>query len=445
MHPEGYLRISHSDPHYFEFGNGDYFYPLAINMRDGGDQAEAQAGTYAFDHFFELFEREGINLVRTWMCAWWGAIEGADEYHSRFAGLGRYSMYNAWRMDYAVDLAARHNVYLQISFNRHGQLRRDKFDAEWRYSPYSVNNGGFLPSPAMFFSSERVKELFRQRYRYTVARWGYSRNIMAWELWNEVDLTEGYREAEVAAWHAEMADYLRRIDLWQHIITTHVCLYWSFGDELWRLPQIEFIQADSYWKRRDVGMNEAFLPKMRYHKPFMFIEYGPKTAELPVPESRWRQEFRCGLWVSTMMPWSASAAFWYHEDWEKYRLYEYQRALRAFNQGEDRRGQNLRVTRARVQPDNWLDIQAMQNETRAYFYVYNYDNLGRGSPVEVGEPIADGQVTLTDLEDGTYTVEFWDTLTGTISQQTTLEVTGGVATIALPPMSGDLAAKVKKQ
>ncbi len=435
LHPEGYVRVSRSDPHYFELDNGQCFYPLAINMRDGGDQAEAQPGTYAFDHFFPLFEREGIDLVRTWMCAWWGGIEGSDNYHSRFSGLGRYSMYNAWRLDYAVDLAARHDLCLQISFNRHGQLRRDKFDAEWKYNPFSVDNGGFLPSPAMFFTSERVKELFRQRYRYTVARWGYSRNIMAWELWNEVDLVEGYRPGEVAAWHAEMADYLRRIDPWQHIITTHICLYWSFGDEMWRRPEIEFIQADSYWKRRDEGMNQAFLPKMGYNKPFIFIEYGPKTAELPVPESRWLQEFRCGMWVSAMMPWSAPAAFWYHEDWEKYRLYEYQRALAAFNQGEDRRGRNLRLAGMQVQPDDRLDIQAMQNDTSAYFYVYNYDNLGRRDLQQTSEPISGGQVTLIGLQDGTYTVEFWDTLEGTIRDQTTLQVNRPVGPLLPCPRS----------
>ena len=146
-----------------------------------------------------------------------------------------------------------------------------------------------------------------------------------------------------------------------------------------------------------------------------------------------------------MMPWSASAAFWYHKDWEKYRLYEYQRALRAFNQGEDRRGQDLCVASAQVRPDDRLNIQVMQNLTSAYFYVYNYDNLGRRRPEEIGEPIPNGQVTLTGLEDGTYTVEFWDTLAGTISQRATLEVTAGAATIALPPVFADLAAKVKKQ
>ena len=215
---------------------------------------------------------------------------------------------------------------------------------------------------------------------------------------------------------------------------------------MWQLPQIEFIQADSYWeKRRDLCMRKAFGRRMYYDKPFIFIEYGPKTAELPVPESRWLQEFRCGLWVSALMPWSAPGAFWYHQEWEKYRLYEYHRALRAYIQGEDRRDSSLRVAPAQVQPAGRLNIQAMRSDSSAYFYVYDYDDLGRRGPAEIDNPVVGGQVRLAGLQDGTYTVEFWDTLEGTIAHQATLEVKQGVANIALPPIFGDLAAKVKKR
>ncbi len=206
----GYLRVSRTDPRYFEFENGEFFFPMGINMRDGGDQAEAQKGTYDFDYFFQRFEEEGITFVRTWMAAWWGGIEWSDRYHSRFDGLGRYCDYNAWRLDYCVELAAKHNLFLELTLNSHGQLRRDKFDQEWQYNPLSVQNGGFLPSPAMFFTSEKAKEYCRKRYRYIVARWGYSQHIMAWDLWNEIDLAEAYDPAQVAAWHQEMARYLRQ-------------------------------------------------------------------------------------------------------------------------------------------------------------------------------------------------------------------------------------------
>ena len=35
-------------------------------------------------------------------------------------------------------------MLLELTLNSHGQFRRDKFDAEWEYHPYSARNGGFI-------------------------------------------------------------------------------------------------------------------------------------------------------------------------------------------------------------------------------------------------------------------------------------------------------------
>lgn len=442
LHPQGYVQVSERDPHYFEFENGDFFYPFVINMRDGGDQAEAQAGTYAFEHFFPLFRRHGINVVRTWMCAWWTGIEWSQKYHSRFAGLGRYSQYNTWRLDHVLDLAAENALYLEITLGSHGQLRRDKFDAEWEYNPFAVENGGYLPAPFMFFTSPRAQTDLRQRYRYIIARWGYSRNIFAWDLWNEIDLSEGYYTREVAQWHREMAGYLRQLDPNPHLITSHICLYWSFGDELWQLPEIEYIQSDSYWKRRDEGMNESFARRQNYNKPFIFIEYGPKTADLPVPESTWLQEFRGGMWVSALMPWSAPGAFWYHQEWEQYRMWEFQKGLQAFLAGEDRRGRGLRLTEVALRPETQLRVQAMQNQDSAYLYVYDYGALGSREPPPAGGRRVTAQ--LSNLRPGEYRVEFWNTLSGHVESTAEIATPDGNLAISLPPVPQDLAVKIKR-
>lgn len=440
LHPEGLARVSRQDPHYFEFENGDFLYPFAINMRDGGDQAEAQAGTYDFDHFFPLFRQYGISVVRTWMCAWWAGIEWSQKYHSRFADVGRYAQYNAWRLDYALDLAAQHNLYLEITLGSHGQLRQDKFDAEWEYNPYAVENGGYLAAPFMFFTSERAKNDHKQRYRYIAARWGYGRNIFSWDLWNEIELSEGYNPQESAAWHQEMARFLRQSEQQPHIIVSHIALYWHAGDELWQLPEIEYIQSDSYWKRRDEGMNESFARRQRYNKPFIFIEYGPQTAELPVPESRWLQEFRCGLWVSALMPWSAPGAFWYQKEWEQYRLGDFMKGLQGFVAGEDRRGKNFRLTQVGLIPETKLRVQAMQNDNSAYFYVYDYDGLGQRERPATG--ITGITATIASLRPGNYRVEFWDTLTGQMASTVTLTTPNGNLAVPLPPIAPDLAVKV---
>ena len=41
-------------------------------------------------------------------------------------------------------------------------------------------------NPAAFFTDPEAKALFKQRLRYLVARYGAYRNLLAWELFNEV-------------------------------------------------------------------------------------------------------------------------------------------------------------------------------------------------------------------------------------------------------------------
>jgi len=459
----GYARVSKRDPKFFEYDNGDFLFPTGINMRDGGDQAEKQKGTYDFDAYFKKFQEEGLNFVRTWMCAWWGGVEWSDKYHSRYDGVGRYAQYNAWRLDYAFDLAEQHGLLLELTLNSHGQFRRDKFDAEWEYNPYSARNGGFVASPAMFFTSKLGKEMTKQRYRYTVARWGYSQNLMSWDMVNEVDLTEGYQREKVAAWHQELAAYLRSIDPWKHIVVTHICLYGSFGDELWQLPEIEYIQSDAYWKRRDLGMNESWRGKAGYNKPFLFIEYGPQTVSLPISYEKWQQDFRVGMWVSNLIPSAAPGQFWYQDAWLQHRLYEYQRGLLAFNAGEDRRGQNYQTLRAEISAPGipeWrptreerqrgekgpiLNVQAMGNATRGMFYLYQFDNLIIPKPEDVpaDKRVTDATLTLTGFQDGAYRVEFWDTIAGRIIGTQDVTAQAGSLTIKPPTFAADLAGKVK--
>lgn len=441
----GLVRISEQDPRYFEYENGQFYFPTGINMRDGGDHAERQKGTYDFDYFLSLFADQGLNFVRTWMCGWWAGIEWSDQYHSRYDGLSRYSMYNAWRLDYAVDLAESLGINLEITLNSHGQFRRDKFDAEWQYNPYSVKNGGFLASPAMFFTSERARQMIQRRNRYIAARWGYSPAIMAWDLVNEVDLVEGYNQAEVAAWHREMAQHLKSVDQHDRLITSHICLYWSYGTELWDLPEIQYIQADAYWKRdKEEGMNECWKSRQQYDKPFLFIEYGPQTADLPISEDRWQRDFRTGMWVSNMIPSAAPGQFWYHREWDEYKLYRYQKGLSAYNAGEDRRGAGLKTVSATASSPR-VTVQAMSNGQMAYLYVYDFENMLQSAPAQVPQErhLRDVEVSIPDMRAGRYSVEYWDTIEGQVIATAELTGTGGALKMILPQFAQDLAIKIK--
>ena len=441
----GLVQVSKSDPMYFEFENGELFVPNGINMRDGGDLAEDQKGTYDFDYFFKRFQDEGLNFVRTWMCAWWGGIEWSDKYHSRFDNVGRYAMYNAWRLDYMFDLADQHDQFIELTLNSHGQLRRDKYDQEWQYNPYATRNGGYVASPSMLFTNQEVKQDFKKRYRYIVARWGYSQHLMSYDLWNEIDLSEGSNAAEIAAWHKEMAGYLRSIDPWKHLICTHVCLAGGFGNYLWDLPEIEYIQADAYWQPWWKKMNEFYTGKAQYrNKPMLFIEYGPQTADLPVPYNIWAREWRVAGWTGNMMPMAAPPQFWYQQQWDEHKLYGFQHAMARFNAGLDRRGLDMRLLPARGLPNDKVFAQAVQGTTVALLYAYDWANFNYDSPdkVPAAERRKDGSVTLQGLAPGTYDVQWWDPATGEITGTSELTVTDARTALQLPEFAQDIACKL---
>ncbi len=476
--PRGYLRVSKRDPRYFEFENGDFYYVWGLNMRDGGDQAAAQQGTYDFDYYLPRMAAHGFNFVRTWMCAWWAGLEWSERYESRYYDAGRYAMYNAWRLDHALDLAAQQDLFVELTFNNHGQVRRDKFDQEWEYNPYAVRNGGFLSSPPQFFTDERAEELFRRRYRYIAARWGYSRHIMSWDLWNEVDLVEGYNEAETAAFNQRLARYMRSIDPWQHIISTHMCLYWfkgsdgrPHGSKMWRIPEMEIVKADSYWGNAKKAIlqgpvcddmskvwNSGYgFNKNDLQKPFLFIEWGKQTqfGRFPTP-----RDLRVGLWVSYMQPGAGVGVFWHWDITDQKNWYHVWEALRRFDGGYDRRGKQLFNTTAPrpALPEAAADqqgyttvrppvlwCQTMQNDHEVYFYAFNWPNMKYEDPAAVPHKLENVTLTVRNLQDGEYTVEYWDPLQGTKTAAAAATVTGGKLSLNLPPVAQDLAGKVRKK
>ena len=494
--PRGYLRVSTSDPRYFEFQNGDFYFPWGVNMRDGGDQAAAQQGTYDFDGYLAEFAAHGFNFVRTWMCAWWAGLEWSERYESRYYGEGRYALYNAWRLDHALEQAEANDLYVELTFNNHGQVRRDRFDQEWEYSPYGVRNAGHLPAPPLLFSDERTKELFKRRYRYIVARWGYSRHIFSWDLWNEVDLVENYYEPEVCQFNQEMAQYLRSIDPWDHIISTHMCLYWfgglhgaTHGSVMWQAPEMQIVKADSYWGSDEYGprnnkrptvegavcndVNDAWFMGYGMNqndrtKPFLFIEWGKQTQHNVFPDDA---DMRIGLWVTYMQPAAALGVSWHWPMLEKHGWYALYEALGRFDGGFDRRGHDLKNTAERYlyvrglsKEDIQLDpevraeqrgsctarpaeamvhCQAMQTDTEAHFYAYNYPHMKKGDPAKVEQPVTGVTVTFRQMKDGAYSVEFWDPLRGEKFGNAQATCQGGKLSFVLPDFRQDIAGKIR--
>src|SRR5690606_12081383 len=84
---------------------------------------------------------------------------------------------------------------------------------------------------------------YKNQLLYIIGRYGYSDHIMAWELWNEVDWTDGYKAADVFTWHQEMSQFMKENDPYSRLVTTS---YKGETGGAYNLATIDYVNPHSY-------------------------------------------------------------------------------------------------------------------------------------------------------------------------------------------------------
>jgi hypothetical protein len=304
----GFLRTSTRDSRYLAFDNGEPYF--AVGENTGWYDAR---GTYAYDDWFERLADQGANFGRIWMSSWAFGVEWND------TGLGDYTerLDRAWQLDRVLDEAERRDIYVMFALLNHGAFST-VFNGEWDANPYNAANRGPLATPAEFFTNAEARALFERRLRYVVARWGWSTRVQSWELWNEVDLTDGYNSNAITTWHAHMAGVLRALDPNDHLVTSSHAVFAS-DPNVWNNGGLDFTQLHFYANTIPPFSNLAKTVTtwtndrwQATHKPVLFGELGVDSrgpAEtkandpqgIGVHDGLWAGPFSGGF--GTAMPW----------------------------------------------------------------------------------------------------------------------------------------------
>jgi len=474
----GFVRLSQKDRQYFEFDNGDFYYPIGHNVRSPGDDRQPyaydfkvrkQLGTYLYDDYFKRMGEAGENWSRVWLAPWWCGLEWNSRWGG-FHGVGRYNMENAWRLDYVLSLAEQYGLYLQLVTMNHGRLSLD-IDSDWRYNPMNSANGGWLTPDKnangdivrqgayKFYIDERARKATRNRLRYIIARWAYSTHVLQWEMSSEVEFTDPYwaltqkKQAAptVREWHAAMADYIRQIDPWAHVLTTHFAHAWR-GKEIWPLKEMEVVQTNAYTAFNELNRPPRGLSSVintfyytytkKYDKPTLVAEYGVKWDKAQLGQLD--AELHNGPWIMWTTPLSGATGFWWWPHVHFKDRYSHFRAFANYVKGEDRRGQNLVQSKCSVESQgSVLAARGVQNDALAYVWVFYGPGGGSRMTLEGMPPVGGATLVLPRLRDGLYKVEFWDTYKGRVIREVTARSAGGALRVALPTVQNDLAVKVK--
>ena len=309
-------------------------------------------------NYYNNMAAVGENWTRIWMCPWgadgWVMLEYSSDHWSGYhSGVGNYSMEIAQRLDSVVELAQQRGIGIQLVLQYHG-LFSTTTNSNWDDNPYNAarpQDGGFLQSPEDFFSNAEAIRLTKNKYRYIIARWGYSTAILAWELWNEVQFTDGWANtpANVIAWHQEMSDYLHDIDPHNHLVTTSS--HSSGFEGIWSLDSIDLIQVHHYGTPVVSPFNSTARELAgQFNKPVIIGEFGAgsinglnsesEVVNLPEPYRSQMEEalvLHNGIW-SAFFSKSSSHLWWWDNYIEPHNQYGIFDALSTFINGEDVRG-----------------------------------------------------------------------------------------------------------
>ncbi|HXQ80621.1 MAG TPA: hypothetical protein VN775_04860 [Opitutaceae bacterium] len=269
------------NPRQLARSDGHPFVPLGANLAWAPDDQPDRLNYYL--GALPAFAHANLNWMRVWMAHWSGLNLDwlpKDMGPSPKPGFFEERVAETW--DQLLAAAEENGVYVQVVLQHHGQFNTTN-DSNWAENPWNAANpGGFLKSPADFFTDRNAQVFTLIKYRYIVARWGWSPAVFAWELFNEVHWTDAFkqgRETDVARWHNEMATFIRTVDVYGHLITT--------STENLRSPiygKMDFCQPHLYAANLIAGARSFDPPCDALDRPVFYGEMGddhePFSAEV---------------------------------------------------------------------------------------------------------------------------------------------------------------------
>jgi hypothetical protein len=316
-------------------------------------------------------------------------------------------------------------------------------------------------SPRELFTSAEARELFRRRLRYVVGRWGHAPQILAWELWNEVDLVEQPSLPDLLAWHREMAGEIDALDPWDHLISTSTggvdSLSLLSGGEtpqsrLWELDEIDFVQSHLYAIGRDAPIDfTAALPELtrrlgRFGKPILIAEAGtdfrgPAETLRADPEG---DGFHDILWAGFFSgAFGSGMAWWWDNVRDPQDQYFHFGPLARLVRGVDLAGEQIGAVGADVRVDGGRALTAFVRSGRGTVLIWIKD-LGHQwfapDPIE----ISGAKLELRGLAAGGWIGEWLQTRSTETVAIPELHPAEGVLSIEVPTFARDIALRLER-
>ena len=267
--PIGPVQRSQRNPRLLSFANQETFIPIGCNISwaNGPDRLGN------FKHYLQQLHKQGGNHIRLWMCSWFGHLESSDP--------DVYRLDHAALIDGVLAEARRLGIYVTLVLDNHHDLVHGKAFPYGDNATQRIQN--FLGMP--------LNQQYQRRLRYVVARYACDDQILAWELFNELDealyhqtLPENMLNMQLICgqWIHAAAAFLKQIDPDKRLVTSS--LSWQTWSEVEGADAFDVIHVHEYVPQfKDIHPLhfDGILPLQThlqrlamYKRPFRFAEVG---------------------------------------------------------------------------------------------------------------------------------------------------------------------------
>ena len=464
---KGFIKVEPEQKRGFIYQDGSPYVPVGENV---GWPEEKRSALGAYQYYSDVIKgmsENGANYIRIWMGMWCFSLY--DIYYSQLNWSATQATSNNFvnRMDHAfllddvMKLAEDNGLHVSLALWQHLYFD-DAYSStkSWGVSPFALEMGGYLDDATEFFSDSRAREDAKIYARYVVARWGYSQGLFTYELFNEVDHTNGGNETPEAVleWQGDMADYIRAADPYGHPVSSSTAggaaeelnaagkpLPGS-GTSINSYPimtdnKLDFINVHLY-STQFVG----YIPTLQQHlyekykRPILVSELGLGGSDT-LSYNDWDFiSFTQIMWTGMMSGGSGTAMTWWWEFIHEFDMYHRIKPVSEFAKLIPWLDRNRRTIGTDDIELSMNQISSMGYQGENYLYLWTSDNMVRYPNYDDDFDEFDGvKLTANNLKNGKYTAKWFDTYDHGLILQKVVTVSNGKITLDMPVWSKDVA------
>lgn len=414
----GWIKVSERNPRYFEHDDGAPFYGVGVYYPWRVEE-----------NWLDLLARNGANMWGYWNISY----DDGTVIESLSSGLGRYDQKKCGRIDQLLQWSAERNMKMMLAIWPHDLLSNTVWAHQWHNNPYKT-----IVDVKDFYGDETAWKYQEKQYRYLIARWGCYRSLGLWEIVNEINGTDGWvygNQQAATDWVKKVHDFFRENDPYRHPTTASQSggKFWTAGYRNVDVANVHLYETS--WQnfypanplRASLAVyrlvSQDFLNRLSQPGFMGEAGYTNTFGNFAVPSPEYTALYHNALWT-TWANGNAATPMWWDFTRRDIISDDVLAQMKAFANVAGEIDYSRTPLERKLITASGCDAFAMVGDSLGFGWVREFN----------GENVGGKEIRISGIADTSFSVQLWNTWTGTPMDTVYAAARQGVLTFVLPEM-----------